>query len=239
MVQFLAESNLMIYLMVLTGVVGVLTKFILHITLRRLVKASANMAKSTHRLIKLVRAKYEHACMVYDRVENTESFVEKYISEYRAAGLRLHTLRQLERQTIVFCGILGAIGTFARFYYIGGFGESVYQMGAMTLVEMMALFVLCQMTDEKYKLETIKVYMMDYLENVCAHRFQKIKKNEKEKISVISPEAIPAQENKDPLPISIEGEPKLAVHEAGRVHADEQPALKEDAIRQILEEFLA
>lgn len=30
------------------------------------------MPKSTHRLIKLVRAKYEHTCMVHDSVENID-----------------------------------------------------------------------------------------------------------------------------------------------------------------------
>ena len=65
------------------GVLGILAKIINQLTLYRLVRAAGNMPKSTHRLIKLVRAKYEHACMIHDSVENIDAFVEKYIYEYR------------------------------------------------------------------------------------------------------------------------------------------------------------
>ena len=52
-----ADTRIIIYLMTGIGVLGVLAKIINQFTLRRLVKAAGNMPKSTHRLIKLVRAK--------------------------------------------------------------------------------------------------------------------------------------------------------------------------------------
>ena len=55
-----ADTNIIVYLMIIVGVIGVLAKVINQITLRRLVKAAGSMSKSTHKLIKLVRAKYEH-----------------------------------------------------------------------------------------------------------------------------------------------------------------------------------
>ncbi len=55
-------------------------------SLKRLVRAAGNMGKSAHPLIRLIRAKFEHACMVSDRVQNVGVFVEKYLHEYRVAG---------------------------------------------------------------------------------------------------------------------------------------------------------
>lgn len=52
-------------------------------TLRKLVNAAGVCQRVHNKLMKLVRAKYEHACMVHDRVENVNAFVEKYIYEYR------------------------------------------------------------------------------------------------------------------------------------------------------------
>ena len=55
--ELAANTNVIIYLMVAIGVLGVLAKIVNQLTLRRLVKAAGNMSKSTHKLVKLVRGK--------------------------------------------------------------------------------------------------------------------------------------------------------------------------------------
>lgn len=238
MLKVIANTNMILYLMIAVGILAILAKIVSQVTLKRLLKASGNMAKSTHKLIKLVRSKYEHTCMIYDTVENVDSFIEKYIYEYRVLGLRLHTWGQMEKQFIWLSGILGALGAFAQFS-VYGFNEYVYQYGAGGIVEMVVLLVVYQLTDEEYKVEMVKMYMMDYLENVYVHRFARAKRYEKEKIDVINPDPAMAGEAKDTLAINIEGTPKKTVHENTREKETIQPALKEEAIRQILEEFLA
>lgn len=254
-----ADTNIIFYLMVGVGAIGVLAKLANQITLRRLVKAAGNMSKSTHKLMKLVRAKYEHACMIHDKVDNVGAFVEKYIYEYRGIIFRLHTWRQIQIQSIWFAGILAVIGAAAQ-YLTYGMNELVYQFMAGGAAEMIALFVISQLSDESYKINAAKNYMVDYLDNVCSHRYKKTKQTEKEKIDVIGPEiggtsrqeaAKPAFKREEPeLSINIEGEPRrVEKGEAARevirrsvkekIEDDEQPALKEEAIRQILEEFLA
>ena len=56
--------------------IGVLSKLVAHVTLRRMVKAASRMNKSNHKLMRLVRAKFEHASMVSDKVQNVEAFVK-------------------------------------------------------------------------------------------------------------------------------------------------------------------
>lgn len=250
-----ADTNVIFYLMIAVGVIGVLAKLVNQVTLRRLVKASGNMSKSTHKLMKLVRAKYEHACMIHDKVDNVGVFVEKYIYEYRGFLFKVHTWRQLEIQSIWFSGILAALGA-AGHYLAHGLCEAMYQYIAVGAAEMVALFVISQLSDESYKVKAAKNYMVDYLENVCAHRYKKVKQTEKENIDVISPETAGAsrasvQREEPALSINIEGEPRrVEKGDAARQvirrtvkekmeEDDEQPALKEEAIRQILEEFLA
>ena len=58
-----ADTGVIAYLMAAAGILGILAKIVNQITLNRLVREAGNMPKSTHRLIKLVRSKYEHACM--------------------------------------------------------------------------------------------------------------------------------------------------------------------------------
>ena len=307
-----ADTRVITYLMAAVGVLGIIAKIVNHFTLNRLVKAAGNMPKSTHRLIKLVRAKYEHACMIRDSVENIDAFVEKYIYEYRGFLFRIHTWRQVEILSVWFAGILAALGASVLYFY-SGFSESVYQYIAAGIAEVVLLSVVMRLSDEPYKVNAVKMYMTDYLENICTFRLRKQNTRERESIDVISAEgsgkgiqaseenaeykrpeyakqeprtagrggrnvrpartaknqpepayAEPARTepaNAEPvyagetaadaeeLPINIEGEPRTTtksavVKEAARHAAqerqdDDRPALREEAIRQILEEFLA
>lgn len=307
-----ADTRVITYLMAAVGVLGIIAKIVNHFTLNRLVKAAGNMPKSTHRLIKLVRAKYEHACMIRDSVENIDAFVEKYIYEYRGFLFRIHTWRQVEILSVWFAGILAALGASVLYFY-SGFSESVYQYIAAGTAEVVLLSVVMRLSDEPYKVNAVKMYMTDYLENICTFRLRKQNTRERESIDVISAEgsgkgiqaseenaeykrpeyakpeprtagrggrnvrpartaknqpepayaevARAEQTNAEPvyagetaadaeeLPINIEGEPRTTtksavVKEAARHAAqdrqdDDRPALREEAIRQILEEFLA
>lgn len=183
-----ADTNTIVYLMTAVGILGVLAKIINQLTLHRLVKAAGNMPKSMHRLIKLVRAKYEHACMIHDSVENIDAFVEKYIYEYRGFLFRIHTWRQVELLSVWFAGILAALGA-ALNYLSTGLSESVYQYIAGGLAEMVLLSVIIRLSDEPYKVNAVKMYMVDYLDNICAFRLRRQRTSERESIDVIAAES--------------------------------------------------
>ena len=298
------DTRVIVYLMAGIGVLGILAKIINQLTLYRLVRAAGNMPKSTHRLIKLVRAKYEHACMIHDSVENIDAFVEKYIYEYRGFLFRIHTWRQIEVLSVWFAGILAALGASVNYLSLG-LTETVYQYIAAGIAEMVLLSVIMRLSDEPYKINAVKMYMVDYLENICAIRLRKQTQRERESIDVIAAEnggkgggqtvsdarsqeegfrkkarsarviqtnnASEVQSNgqtvvrsdsgedqaeavvqgtrEEQLPINIEGEPRAAergeaARQALRSAVENSPdgdraSLREGAIRQILEEFLA
>ena len=73
-----------------------------------------------------------------------------------------------------------------------GFCEQVYRYISLGAAEMVLLFVISQISDEQYKIEAAKNYMVDYLENVCAMRRRKARQSEKEQINVIQPESAQA-----------------------------------------------
>ena len=269
-----ADTGVIAYLMAAAGILGILAKVVNQITLNRLVREAGNMPKSTHRLIKLVRSKYEHACMIRDSVENTDAFVEKYIFEYRGFLFRIHTWRQIEILTVWFAGILAALGA-SVLYFSSGFSESVYQYIAAGTAEVVLLSMVMRLTDEPYKIHALKMYMTDYLENICTVQLRRQGTRERETIDVIAAEnssrssraAEPEagrrkQEKAEPqaekraarsvkavrggaepeekeLPINIEGEPREREDEEKEKSPGERQPLREEAIRQILEEFLA
>lgn len=172
MLETIMNSNAIFWTMGVIAGISVLCKLITTFTLKRLVRAAGKMGKSSQKLMRLVKAKFEHAFMLSDRVDNVNAFVEKYLFEYRIFGIRLHTYRYFEKQSIWLVGILGLLGMFLS-YTQPGMEEKTFRYGAIGGAAMVLLFLVRNSSDEEHQLGVVKTYMIDYLENVCAPRYSK------------------------------------------------------------------
>ena len=135
------------------------------------------MGKSNHPLMRLVRAKFEHTCMISEKVENVGVFVDKYLYEYRVGGVRLHAWRRLQMAGAGLCLILGGVGAIIS-YRIKGATEQTAMIGGTGVALALIVFLVHMLTDEEYRLEAVRNYMVDYLENIYQHRYEKTYKKE-------------------------------------------------------------
>ena len=178
MLEMLLDKKLLFVLMgMLTGL-GVADKCIVSMTMKRMIEAAGSMSKSNHPLMRLVRAKFEHACMISDTVENVGVFVDKYLYEYKVCGLRLHSLRRLEKMCsglLIVTGLAGA-GITCQVY---GMGDEALRMGAAGCGLGILVWLFHLTTDENYCMEMAKNYMVDYLENVCLRKYEKMNQKER------------------------------------------------------------
>lgn len=172
MLKLMVERQIIVIALGIFTGLGILSKCIVNAILARLVHAAGNMSKSTHPLMRLMRAKFEHACMVSETVENVEVFVDKYLYSYKVFGIRLHSLRRLENASALLCigtGLIGAIFT----YQVYGMNDLVLQTGAIGTGLGILVYVFHLTTDENYRMKMARNYMVDYLQNVCLHRYEK------------------------------------------------------------------
>jgi|GEM_PF-450187 len=189
MLETLLDRHIVFVLLGILTAVGIMSKFIVNVALKRLVRAAGNMNKSNHPLMRLVRAKFEHASMVSDKVENVSVFVDKYLYEYKVLGLRIHTWRRLEKASAGLCLLVGAAGAGLE-YGLNGMKDMVGKTGAVGGGLAAFVYLIHLVTDEKYQLEAVRNYMVDFLENVCRHRFEKSYQKE---IKVLAHEGAPAE----------------------------------------------
>lgn len=180
MLKMIVEKQVLLIIAGVFMALGIGSKCVVDATLRKLVYGAGNMNKSTHPFIRLVRAKFEHACMISEKVENVGVFVDKYLYEYRVLGIRLHTLRRMERISAVLCICCGVIGAGLQYVQDGGMTDVVLKTGAIGIGAGIFVFLFHLTTDEKYKLQVARNYMVDYLENICLHRYEKAYRKEKE-----------------------------------------------------------
>lgn len=214
MLESIFYSGIIYYVMVGFIIGGVISKCIASITLGRFLKEASNMSKSTHGLMKLVKAKFEHACMVNDHVENVEVFIEKYLHEYRILGLPLYGWQRARKIFGAFLGITIFLTAF-YIYYAEGLTNILLQEGeganvtgiTVGLVSLFGLLCFYQIGDERYKEKTVKLYMVDYLQNVCAQKYAR-ERMPKEKIVIPSLAELQKKEGYEEIEPEIELEPE-------------------------------
>lgn len=268
MLEMILDKHVIWVIIGLGAAAGVVSKCIVNVSLKRLVRGAGNMGKSTHPFMRLVRAKFEHACMVSEKVENVEAFVDKYLYEYRVAGLKLHSLQRMEVTAVGICMAAGILGGFLE--YTGNrMNDEVLTTGAFGIGAGILLYLLHLTTDEKYSVSVVRNYMVDYLENVCLHRYEKAYQKETESKgkapqepqpelqmdmqpemeSTALPQPKPQPELTAPLqpepiprvlPVSDLRRQEVTVSEQEKqVEEKKETPAKEVLIRQILEEFMA
>lgn len=244
MLETVMKHGIIFYVIGVLAVTGVLAKFISYITSKRLVRAAGNIQKSNQKLMRLIKAKFEHACMVSDKVKNVEAFVQKYLYEYKVMGVRLEGFRVLPVKMV------GLIVTFGLFGIIAGYQtgemEQAFQYGAFAAVCTAVLICIHILGDEKSKLDAARNYMVEYLENVCAHRYEKVvqtlqpMEKEEDDVEKILEEASVAEETSVTEETLEEEDIEMQIAAAEEKEPSIDQRLEQEMrFRAILEEFLA
>lgn len=244
MLETVMKHGIIFYVIGVLAVAGVLAKFISYITSKRLVRAAGNIQKSNQKLMRLIKAKFEHACMVSDKVKNVEAFVQKYLYEYKVMGVRLEGFRVFPVKMVGLIVIFGLFGIIAG--YQTGEMEQAFQYGAFAAVCTSVLICIHILGDEKSKLDAARNYMVEYLENVCAHRYEKVgqtlqpMEKEEDAVEKILEEASAAEETSVTEETLEEEDIEMQIAAAEEKEPSIDQRLEQEMrFRAILEEFLA
>lgn len=172
MLKIILELEIIYYTITALFILGLLLKMLVSVRLKNLVTQAKEMNKSTDPLLKLIKAKFEHTSLANDGVENVDVFVDKYLREYKICGLSIHALDQFRKiilSSIIVLTVLGALGQY--FYTPTELLWTTYLV--VGTVAGLLLLAAYQMVDEGYRIVTIRIYIIDYLENVMASRVSK------------------------------------------------------------------
>ncbi len=231
MLEAITKYGVVFYLMGAVVAIGLVAKLISYLTIRKVVRAAGEIQKSNHGLMRLIKAKFEHANMVSDKVHNVEVFVKKFLYEYRVWGCTLETWNSLPKRMIWLLFLIGFAGGFVQ-YTVSGIGEALYQLASLTLGGAIFLWSVYSLSDEQSKLEVAKNYMVDYLENVCLYRYEKASKVAEKAETIEIVDAAETAEMEAEV-LSVQQKVELAQEEADKARQEQ-----ELRIRAILQEFL-
>lgn len=248
--------KIIFYLMGILLGISILAKLISAITMRKMVKEAAEIQKSNHKLMKLIKAKFEHASMVSDRVQNVGAFVDKYLYEYKICGIRLNTWRGIPQKGLFMILILGVFA-ICESIRAEGLADVTVEYIQWTGIFVLFFLLLQAVSAEKTRLQAVRNYMVEYLENVCIHRYAKKHNMSEDQISeFVQEETMSVHHDSEEVLVTtneIQEAVKDALTQESEEGDQEQPTLQivdkiseeeersqqEMRIRAILEEFLA
>lgn len=171
MLKDFLDSNVLIYIMLGLGGIGLLLKFIISCVYRKLVRSTEHMGTTSHKMLKALRAKFETNYSMNLGVNNVDIFVDKYVYTQKFCGIYLYTWENLGGQVLLTCMLTGAISAIAGLLYECGRNHVLLTL--LTGVIVSAVLILFeQFINLPVKKYVIRTNIKDYLENFLISKLE-------------------------------------------------------------------
>lgn len=207
MIQQLYDNYIFIYGMAGLCVLGTILKIMVSRTYKRLIKASDNMGSTKHKLMKLMKMKFEACYKLKIGVNNVDSFVDKYVYKHKICGIHLYTWENIGGQLLILCLLTGTLGSVLGLVYNCGKNdilitffsgvftssllivvESFINLGAKksilkaNITDYLENFLKVRLEQENFTPEVLEEYRQEYFSNTIKENSKKDKKKEYKRV---------------------------------------------------------
>lgn len=179
MITEFISNHLFMCSILLFGVVSIFMQWIMTLSLKGYVKASANMKTTKKKIMINLKNQFETIYGMDYRVRNVSAYVDKYLLKLRFMGI---TYSAWERVPALSAGVATLIAVGTAFYTYSTNG------GTTTLIEILfsygivlaCLFMFFHIFGIKSKKQQMQIQLVDYLENYLINRMIKNQESSKE-----------------------------------------------------------
>ncbi len=171
MVQNLFNQNILIYSYAGLCGVGLILRFILELVHIYLVAESDNMGATKNNTLKHMKMKFETCYKLKIGVNNVDTFVDKNSLRYRFCGILLSTWESLSGQVLLLNFLIVPVSTVFGVVFDCG-QEEIINTGAVGILTGSVLILVDRMVNLPAKKKSIRLNLMDYLENFCKVRLE-------------------------------------------------------------------
>lgn len=171
MLHIILEEHYLLYAILVTGLIGLLSRMVLSRTMRRLLREAESMGNTSHELLLLIKRKYEAGAMVNRNIKNTEVFVERYLRRHQVGGMTLKRIASITYEMMLCAMILGCVGGVGAYFDGMEIRQIILYPAASILIVMLLLF--CEAFLElDGRMEQLKFIVVDYLDNTMEPRLR-------------------------------------------------------------------
>lgn len=166
----------------LTGLISffllssIICQIISGVIYQNMISQSDNMSTTENKFLKECKQKYADHYKLNGKMINTEVFVDKFLQKISIAGIRLGRLNYISGQFMMLSVLLTGISVCLAL----AAGNTLFQIIPYYLISILGLYLyfsISGMIDLPEKRKTLKINLVDYLENHFVPRLETEKEN--------------------------------------------------------------
>lgn len=193
---------------------SIICQIVLGVIYHRLIWETEHMSTTTNKSLQQLKLKFTGYRKINEKISNVPVFVDRFISRIKIGGIPLSFLKHLSGQLTLLAVLVAGIGACLGIIHDEGF-FSVMPFYAVSFLGLYAYFAVSSLVDIPGKINTLRINLVDYLENHLANRLEQTEldmqlinpdqKND-EKAQKAQQEIKPAEEKEAVPAVSFSGE---------------------------------
>lgn len=167
---FFQHRNFMIGILTLLSA-SIICQIVMEVIYRRLIWESEHMSSTTDKSLQQLKLKFTGCRKINEKVSNVPIFVDKYLSGIRFGKIPLSLIRHLSGQFMLLAVLTAGIGACRGIIN----NESFFGIAPFYAVSFLGLycyFAVSSLVDVPGKCNTLRINLVDYLENHLASRLE-------------------------------------------------------------------
>ena len=171
MYQILLENILLTSIIIVLILLSIVMQVLIGTVYRKLINEAENLSATENKHLKLLKLKFQNCYQLNGNVPNISVFVDKFLNRLVFFQMSLDGMRRLASQMVMLAvfvaGVGASIGIIA--------GETMYRLLPYYIVAIIGLYIyycVAALVDIPSRRETLKINLMDYLENNMLSRLR-------------------------------------------------------------------
>lgn len=164
MLQFIMEQNLLLYVCGVACALGVISQFLLKHLYERLISETQNTGEPKGKFLRQMRQRFQNCRHLNEKVNDITSFTDRSIMDYEFLKMNLHQWQRIGKEALTICLLCCSMGLWLL-YRNGGTVSIGTSYSKAALVSVLLIGLTYGITDNKYRHRSLKIRVMDYLQN--------------------------------------------------------------------------
>ncbi len=171
MLRILKEEPLICIFMIFFFVFSVAMKIMLGALYLGMIKETDNMSSTNNKLLKQCKLKFANCYQLNNGVSNIPVFVDKFLNRLKMGPLTFEGIDHLSGQAMLFSVVCAGIG-ICRSILKGKMLGEILPFYILSFIGLYIYFSVSTVVDVKGKKRSLKVNLVDYLENHLSVRLE-------------------------------------------------------------------
>lgn len=164
MLQFIMDQNLLLYICGAACAAGVVSQFLLRYLYKRLTGEIQDTGGPKGAFIRQMQQRFQNCVHLNEKIADISAFADRSMMDYRFLRMNLHQWSRLAGEALAVCLLCCGAGLWVLYRSGGDISlQTSYSLaGIMSLLLIGAAY---GMADNRYRHMSLKVRLMDYLQN--------------------------------------------------------------------------